>query len=56
MKWIDWLALWVLLFGIYPLAHPDHHDGSLMAWLDIALHIGAATVLMSRWKIARRVH
>jgi hypothetical protein len=52
--WIDWVALYLALFGVWPLADPGHHPDSLMAVADLALHIGAAWVLIARWKVVRR--
>jgi hypothetical protein len=52
--WVDWLALWVAVAGFYPLVDAGHHGGSLLSLLDIALHLGASVLLMSRWTVARR--
>lgn len=52
--WVDWVALYVFMFGVWPLANPSHHGDSLMSLLDLALHAGAAIVLLARWKMVRR--
>lgn len=31
-------AVWLVLFGIWPVAHPEHFDGSPMAMVDLLLH------------------
>ena len=53
-QWIDWTALWVCVFGLWPLADPGHHADSFLSVLDIALHIAATIVLLCRWKVVRR--
>ena len=53
-QWVDWVALYVFMFGVWPLADPHHNADSLMSLVDLALHIGAAIVLLARWKMVRR--
>lgn len=49
------LLWWLLLFGIWPLADPGHSDmGSLLVWIDIAVHVAAGRALLNR-EIERRV-
>jgi hypothetical protein len=49
---MDLLALWLFVFGVWPLADPGHWPLSLLVLLDWALHIGGAWYLLSRWTIA----
>lgn len=43
------VLLWLALFGVWPLAHPEHNTFSdPMTWLDLALHFGAAWLLIDR--------
>lgn len=51
---VDWVALWVALCGVWPLADPGHHADSLLSVVDIATHVAAAAVLMARWTLVRR--
>lgn len=53
---VDLLAIWVFLFGVYPLADPGHGADTMLSVLDILLHIGAAILLISRWRLVRRTH
>jgi len=49
---------WVALFGVWPIADPGHGD-SVLAQIDVGLHIGAGICLLSMladWYVARRVH
>lgn len=50
-KIVDWIALWVLVMGVWPLADPGHHADTLWSVADLALHVAAAAVLISRWKV-----
>lgn len=54
---IDVLLIWVMYFGMFPLAAPGHDVSSLLAVIDIALHFGALLWLCWRWRISieRRV-
>lgn len=47
---IDWIALWIFAFGIWPLADPGHHGDTALSLLDLALHAAALGMLISRWK------
>jgi len=51
---IDWIALWVLTMGVWPLTDPGHSADTPLSVLDIALHVAAAVVLLSRWTLVRR--
>lgn len=43
------LAIWLMLFGVWPLADPGHHADSPASTLDLALHALAALFLAHRW-------
>ena len=53
---IDWIALWVFIAGVWPVADPGHSADSLLSMLDLALHGAALLLLISRWelRLARR--
>jgi len=52
--WVDVALLWVCMFGVWPLAHPEHSLDSMLGAFDMALHLAAWIVLMGRWKVVRR--
>jgi hypothetical protein len=38
---------WLALFGIWPLAHPDHNTfGALATWADLLLHLVGLSVVL----------
>lgn len=46
-----WLVLaaygWLALFGIWPLAHPEHTTfGDPVTWLDLVLHLVGFSVVL----------
>lgn len=51
---IDVIAIWVLCFGVWPLADPGHDADTVASVLDIAVHSMAAAVLALRWRVVRR--
>jgi len=51
---VDWIAIWLFTFGVWPLADPGHSGDTLLSVLDIAIHIAAAVTLCMRWKLVRR--
>lgn len=44
---------WVTLFGIWPLAHPEHNTfGNPVTWIDLVLHVIGLSVtlpIMVNW-------
>jgi hypothetical protein len=48
----DWVAVYLVLFGLWPLADPGHHADSLLSVADLLIHLIAAIVLLSRWKVS----
>lgn len=48
---VDWVALYFLLFGVWPLADPGHGLGTPLSALDMMIHVAAACILGSRWKM-----
>lgn len=46
------VAWWLTLFGVWPLAHPEHHTLSdLLTLTDLALHvIGVAVLASHAWR------
>lgn len=52
--WIDWIALWVFVMGVWPLADPGHHADSVLSVLDLLVHLAGAGVLAGRWKVVRQ--
>lgn len=48
---IDWIALWVLVMGVWPFADPGHGADSVLSVVDLALHVVALLVLASRWRL-----
>lgn len=50
-KLVDWIALWVFVVGVWPLADPGHGGDSLLSLIDIALHVAALLVLVARWRV-----
>ena len=56
---MTYLAVWVALFGLWPLADPGHHPGDgPIVWADLALHAAAIFWLAWRYRIRveRRPH
>lgn len=52
---LDWFALWLAMFGVWPFADPGHHASeSGLATLDVAFHVAASAFLIARWKPVRR--
>lgn len=51
---IDVILVWLALFGVWPLSHPDHDITSIMSAFDIMLHLVGVFGLVYRWKIVRR--
>lgn len=51
---IDLVLVWCTLFGIWPLAHPEHTIWSLGGAIDITIHAAAWWALVSRWTLIRR--
>lgn len=50
---MSWLLLWPALFGVWPLAHPEH-DASVLGATDIAVHVAASVELAwRRWEAHR---
>jgi hypothetical protein len=47
------LLIWLALFGLYPLAEPEHAVG-VLGWVDVAVHALAAAELAARYLAARR--
>lgn len=49
------LALWVALFGLWPIADPGHTitDGPAV-WLDLVLHAVAVGYLAVTFRVVRR--
>lgn len=47
-KHINVIAWWVVVFGLWPLADPDHSGTSLLTVVDIALHYAATVYLVRR--------
>lgn len=45
------VAIWLTVFGIWPIAHPSHTDGSPMAMADLLLHALGAIYLGVRWAL-----
>jgi hypothetical protein len=52
--WPDVVLVWVWMFGVWPIAEPDHNFGTAWGVLDIVLHFAALVALVARWKIVRR--
>lgn len=46
------LAVWTVVFGIWPLAEPKHFDGSVLAAIDVTVHIAGILYLVERVKNA----
>jgi hypothetical protein len=44
---VKWVALWLAVFGVWPLDNPGHNGDSLMSIADIALHVVAFAVYFS---------
>lgn len=53
-KAIDIGAVWLLLMGVYPFADPGHSADTILSALDLGIHLGAALLLLRRWKLVRR--
>jgi len=51
---VDFIILWLAMYGVWPIAHPNHEMTSILSILDIAIHIAAITALVLRWRIVRR--
>lgn len=51
---IDVLAAWAALFGVWPLAEPEHYQPTVMSVLDLIVHCAGMWVIVRRWKIVRR--
>jgi hypothetical protein len=45
LAWL--LVTWVALAGVYPLAKPEHGDGTLLATVDLYVHLVATGVLLA---------
>ena len=43
------IAVWLALFGIWPIAHPAHSIDDPMAGIDLLLHLAGAGYLISLW-------
>jgi hypothetical protein len=44
-----WFAWWLALFGVWPLAHPEHDTYTyLMTWVDLALHVVGIIIVIPR--------
>lgn len=41
-----YLAWWIFLFGVYPLAEPPHHGTSALTILDFVLHFVAGVIVV----------
>ncbi len=55
MKTRFWIALWLLLFGVWPFACPDHDGGTLLSNIDLMLHgFGIGTMVAMAWGEASR--
>ena len=52
--WLDGALVWVALMGVWPLANPAHDGGTILSALDLAIHVAATMVLLSRWTVVRR--
>lgn len=50
----DLLAAWAALFGVWPLAEPEHYQPTVMSVLDLIVHCAGMWVIVRRWKIVRR--
>ncbi len=50
----DVALVWLALFGIWPIAHPEHDAATFASMADIVLHVAGAVGLVCRWKIVRR--
>jgi uncharacterized membrane protein HdeD (DUF308 family) len=48
------VSIWMVLFGIWPLAHPTHDATTLASVLDIAAHVLGGALLAVRWTVVRR--
>lgn len=51
---IDLLAIWLLLFGVWPLADPGHWPLTPLTIIDLAAHLAGASEIVSRWALVRR--
>lgn len=52
---IDVVLVWLLLFGVWPLADPGHDLSTFGSVVDVAVHFAAGFGLGLRWTIERRV-
>ena len=50
---IDLVAVWLWLFGVWPLADPGHDLSSPGGALDIGIHVVGFGTLYLRWDIVR---
>ena len=53
MKPLVIAAIWLMLFGVWPLADPGHADGTPAAVLDLALHALSAGFIVHYWLTVR---
>lgn len=52
---MTWIGVWLAMFGIWPLAHPDHDGTTLMSGVDLVLHfVGLVIFLRAVREWARR--
>lgn len=52
--WVDPPALWLALFGVWPIADPGHSGSTIWSAFDIGLHVVGAAVFLFRWRLERR--
>jgi hypothetical protein len=51
---IDVVAVWLLLFGVWPLFDPGHDMSTIGGAVDVLVHWTGAGVLAARWTLTRR--
>lgn len=51
---LDVFLWWVVLFGIWPIAHPEHNFDTLAGAGDVVAHFAAIWALCARWRFERR--
>jgi hypothetical protein len=57
ISWLDGALLWVLCFGVWPLADPGHSGDTALSAIDLMLHFFTLVWLSCRWRlrVERRV-
>ena len=51
MKPLDYILIWLLCFGVWPIFDPGHDADTIGSVLDIGIHFVALAWLLSRWRV-----